>query len=280
MSTALSEALDLASRGFHVLQLAPHSKIPPRGSRGLDDATRDPAVIEERFRREPRSNLGLRTGDVGGLNLVVVDIDVPTARDHFLARFGPIQPTVVSKTPRGWHVFFRAAAGVVVRNSAGRLLKHVDIRADRGYVVGPGSVVGGIEYRWQRGCSPADVALAPLPADIIGALDIPRLRRDVLRQGAKRDLMARVAAYVAALPRGLVDGQGRNATAFRLACFIAFDCGGTRHDVLVGLRVWNARNREPLEETRLTGIATNAMQYGGRPARGGLFIESGGDDAT
>ena len=52
-------ALALAERRYHVLVLAEGSKIPPKGSRGLDDATADPEKLKQFFATNPRGNLAI-----------------------------------------------------------------------------------------------------------------------------------------------------------------------------------------------------------------------------
>ena len=68
---------------------------------------------------------------------------------------------------KGFHLYF-TATGHQVRNSAGCLGQLIDIRADGGYVIGPGSQVNGHAYR-PHNAFPA----APLPQWIAAALEKP-----------------------------------------------------------------------------------------------------------
>ena len=61
----IDAALKWADRGFAVFPLKPRDK-EPLGSvvpHGFQDATRDPGVIRDWWRREPKANIGLRTGE-------------------------------------------------------------------------------------------------------------------------------------------------------------------------------------------------------------------------
>lgn len=69
--------------------------------------------------------------------LVVVDEDQPGAVQRWLGRDLPITYTV--KTPRGTHYYFKAPVGVTVGSRNG-IAPGVDIKAEGGYVVAPGSV--------------------------------------------------------------------------------------------------------------------------------------------
>jgi hypothetical protein len=105
--------------------------------RGFLDASHDHAVIRDWWRREPKANIGLRTG--GGH--FVLDLDDAAAVSWFAnscGRHGCTPRTLTARTSRGFHVFFACSAEVP--NSAGRVAPGVDVRGTGGYVVGAGSV--------------------------------------------------------------------------------------------------------------------------------------------
>jgi hypothetical protein len=54
------------------------------------------------------------------------------------------------KTPRGWHVYFKDGPDGL-RNSAGKVAEKVDVRAEGGYVVAPGSEVDSKTYVRSKG---------------------------------------------------------------------------------------------------------------------------------
>jgi hypothetical protein len=134
----LQHALAWLDRGFHVFPLQPRGKNPlgllvPHGCK---DASVDPAVIRDWWRREPRANIGGRLGD----GRFVVDLDGQDAVEWFAnacERHGGAPRTLTVRTARGWHLYF--ASHVPVPCSVGRIATGVDIREARSYIVLPPS---------------------------------------------------------------------------------------------------------------------------------------------
>ena len=184
----LRSALDAAQRGWHVFPCAAGGKRPALRGNWQELATTSPRLIRDWWGRAPY-NVGIACGPSG---LVVIDLDLPRDlpdNDDDLAdgalfplsgadrlarlarKHGQRYPagTYIVDTPSGGcHLYFSVAAADVaggsadrspVRNSAGVIGPHIDVRADGGYVVGAGSRIGGQAYtaRGGRG-SPA-----PLP---------------------------------------------------------------------------------------------------------------------
>ncbi len=67
-------------------------------------------------------------------------------------------PTYAIDTPSGGCHLYYATPGSAVRNSAGRLGLHIDVRAGGGYVIGDGSRLGGRAYTARDARTPV-----PLP---------------------------------------------------------------------------------------------------------------------
>jgi hypothetical protein len=100
--------------------------------RGFLDASRDPGVISDWWRRAPKANIGLRTGK----GHFVVDLDDADAVAWFTnacGRHGGADRTLTVRTSRGWHLYFKSAADVPCSTS--RIAPHVDVRGKGGYVV-------------------------------------------------------------------------------------------------------------------------------------------------
>ncbi|MFD4195934.1 bifunctional DNA primase/polymerase [Amycolatopsis thermoflava] len=158
-------ALFLAEQGWPVFPLRPLTKRQPAVKDWENRATADPARIRRCWAAD-RWNIGLATGPAG---LVVVDLDMPkdgepgpdgvaALAELAAERGGPVPDTFTVATPSGGrHLYYRAPAGVRLRNSQGQLCPHVDTRAGGGYVVGPGSVTaeGGYELLDER--APAEL---------------------------------------------------------------------------------------------------------------------------
>lgn len=156
----LDWALYFGALGWPVFPLRPGTKRQPALKNWENRATADPARIRRCWSAD-RWNIGLATGPAG---LVVVDLDMTKPGDSgpdgaaALAnladeRGGPIPETYTVATPSGGrHLYFRAPAGVRLRNTQGQLCTNVDTRAGGGYVVAPGSVTdeGGYELLDER----------------------------------------------------------------------------------------------------------------------------------
>jgi hypothetical protein len=160
-------ALDIARRGFYVFPLVPDGKTPSVPWREL--STNDPDWVSD---WPPGDNVAIDTGKSG---LVVVDVDVKRG-DGFkpwkdlLKRNGldDWPGTFTVRTASGGAHFYFRADNHEIRNSASLIADHVDIRAVGGYVVAPGSVVGGTAYTILY-----DAPLLPLPDWLAEAATAP-----------------------------------------------------------------------------------------------------------
>lgn len=111
-------------------------------------------------------NVGIVTGRVS--ELLVLDLDSHGALME-AERLG-LPDTVVASTAKGRHCYFHHPGGKV-KNRAG-LFPGADIRADGGFVVGPGSIhPSGKPYEWIA--SPLDRPLAVPPPWLMDALASP-----------------------------------------------------------------------------------------------------------
>jgi hypothetical protein len=203
MSTTrrLDAALDAASRGWHVFPLRPNDKRPtlhgqtrcPRTGdcadqhRGWEQrATTDPTRIQTCWGRGDW-NIGVATGPS---RLVVIDLDRPkpgdtpspewhmegiTDGEDVLATLCdqagqplPYDTFTVTTARGGRHLYFTAPNGVELRNTAGALGWLIDTRAGGGYILAPGSTIGGRAYTTVNGRPPAS-----LPEWLLTALTPP-----------------------------------------------------------------------------------------------------------
>jgi hypothetical protein len=138
----------------------------PRTAHGLIDATTDPTIITDWWRRWPEANLAVATGPVAGL--VVLDVDAG-AGDESIARLeavhGELPPTWAVETGGGGLHLWYHHTGTPVPSRVGKLGPGLDVRGVGGYVVVPPSLHrSGTRYQWGAAWHPAKLALAPLPA--------------------------------------------------------------------------------------------------------------------
>lgn len=163
----LSAAIWYAQQGLRVFCLQPGAKVPYSKSHGVDDATDDPRVVEQRWLDHPNANIGLATGhvfdviDFDGyhahasfdvamrqrLNMPPVpdklqikpdDPDDPTRLAWADAKV-EVRGTVSTPRPGGMHVYVPASG----QGNAAGLFPGVDYRGLGGYVVAPPSVLDG-----------------------------------------------------------------------------------------------------------------------------------------
>ena len=224
-SRLLSAALDAVGRGWSVFPLVPAGKTP-----AIRDwearSTTDVGQVYRWWAGDVARNVGVAAGRSG---LVVVDLDqgrgdVPPERfagarngrdvlAMLAAEAGAEMPTntYTVMTPGGFHLYFRAPAGVALRNTVGSVGWRIDTRAHGGYVVGAGSVRDDGRYRVGRGGR-----VAELPDWLLRALTPPPPAPGPSMQLCPH----RASAYV----RAIVEGEAHDVAVART---------GTRHHTLL-----------------------------------------------
>ncbi|WP_411575120.1 bifunctional DNA primase/polymerase [Streptomyces fradiae] len=178
--SAVPGARAVVRRGLAVFPLPAGGRVPARGWQGL--ATRDEAALPELLADGRNVGVSCRASGVVALDLDVHGADGQAVFAELAARLGePWPETLTVATPSGGrHLYFAAPDGCTTGSvSGGRtaLGPGIDVRGpglrSGGYLVGPGSVVGGGRYAVER-----DVPVAALPGWI--AARLPRRRRDVM----------------------------------------------------------------------------------------------------
>jgi hypothetical protein len=194
----LNSALALAARGLSIFPCLPRDKTPAI-SGGCNSATRDPDQIRAWWKLNPDFNIAIATGDKSGV--FVADVDA-AAGFVALARLGVLPDTVEANTARGAHEYFRMPK-MDIRNSAGKVAPHVDIRGNGGYVLAPPSIhPSGQRYEWSIDCARS---VADAPQWLLDKLvDHPsqKLRSDPGElvtdavEGQRNDRIARLAGHL------------------------------------------------------------------------------------
>lgn len=141
-SSLLESALQYAAEGVFVFPLKPNSKHPLT-EHGFNDATTDPAIITEWWRKTPNANIGIALASSG---LVAVDSDTykdPKGVAAFLSTHD-IPLTWAQASPRGGeHSIFTAPRDW---QFPAQIHRFIDIKHN-GYIVAAPSVFEGREYR-------------------------------------------------------------------------------------------------------------------------------------
>lgn len=256
-------ALAWAARGFHVFPLVPGTKVPLPDTRGLHDATTDPARITEWWREHPEANIGCAPAASG---CVVLDIDTKGTKrgDETLAAleltYGDVPPTLTVLTPSGGkHLWFTGDAG----SSVQKLGSGLDTRGRGGYVLLPPSPLA--EYGDQPYTLHHDAPPALLPEWVVPLLTAKRDKEAAVTTDL--DLPANIDRATRHL-RGLVraadvavEGEGGNDRTYRLFADL-HDMGlSEARAVALVLEHWNDACIPPWEPDELEGICANAYEY-------------------
>ncbi|WP_144836192.1 bifunctional DNA primase/polymerase [Kocuria rosea] len=139
-------ALDYVAKGYTVFPLQPGRKDPFPGSHGFKDATKDPEQVKRWWRATPDANIGIATG---ASDLVVVDLDVKHAADGLRSWHDRTvdldlpEPVVVHTPSGGLHLYYQTDPGADRIGISADKDSGIDVRADGGYVVAPGSYTTG-----------------------------------------------------------------------------------------------------------------------------------------
>ena len=123
------------------------NKKSPLTKHGFKDASADEQVINNWWNKHPDANIGLPTGKVN--NLVVVDVDVKNdaggidSLKQLQDECGKFDTRVVHTPSGGLHFYFSYPQGVDTIKNRTNMKPGIDIRADGGYVIAPGSSIDG-----------------------------------------------------------------------------------------------------------------------------------------
>lgn len=225
----LRAALECAGLGWRVFPVADDGRSPLI-EKGCHAASADRGQLESWWGRWPRANLSLACGPASGV--LALDIDAKGTVDGFArlteleGEFGPLPPTVTSRTPSGGaHYLFAYPIGHKPANRVGikryasngdrTVYAGLDVRGDGGSICLPPSRKPSGAYAWER--CPQFHDLAPLPGwllDLMLSEPPPREPVKITRLSESPDRLVR---YVCAAIEGecgelarMAPGSGRN----------------------------------------------------------------------
>jgi hypothetical protein len=111
--------------------------------------------------------VGIVTGEVSGV--MVIDCDTEKAYQEIQASLPEQLETWVSKTPRGYHIYFKYPEQKV--SNAASIIDKVDIRGEGGYIIASPSInAKGEHYEWI--VKPDECPLAKVPEDFASLYNI------------------------------------------------------------------------------------------------------------
>lgn len=257
----LDAALNYAALGYPVFPCWPGTK-DPMTTHGFKDATVDSEQIRAWWDRNPDANIAIATE-----GLLVVDIDGQSnpwpGGDSELA--AALESTPVSITPRGGrHHFFIQPKGAGVRNSAGKIALHLDVRANGGYAVLSPSCVNGKEYRYVSGRA-LDVPRDRLPIAPARLVELARKKKE--RAPAQKSGTSRTTTSEDFKMGDVISEGERNSTLASLA-------GGMRRRGMSQERIDDAlrevnrhRCQPPIDDDEVLQISASICRYPPGPER-------------
>ena len=244
----LNAALNYASKGLAVFPCNARAKTP-RTAHGVNDATRDPAVIKKWWTNWPDSNIGIACGQASG-GLAVIDLDIKAdgtagadSLNEWESRNGPLPETAISVTGKGGrHLLYRVDH--LVKNKVD-LLPGVDVRGDGGYIVAPPSIhPNGRRYKWERSFKSTEIAEADETVR-------------TLLDSCEKDRSEKPLS----IPEEIPQGQ-RNDTIFKLAC--SLQAKGLADETIVAacMKENELKCYPMLQEQEVLTLVKSALRYG------------------
>jgi len=237
----LDRALAYAEQGWAVFPLVPNTKRPLTAN-GFKDASMSPEAITKWWTGHPNANIAIATGAPS--HILAVDVDVKNGakgRESIASLNGGVASTLTASTPSGgWHLYYLCPEGGL--RSRNGLLPGVDLKADGGYVVAPGSTIDGKPYEWVD----PEAQISAIPEAILA----------LARNGQK----GRKTTPSTRLTGALLDGS-RNATLTSLAGTMRRR-GMAAEEIKAALMAVNAqRCQPPLPDSEIDNIASSISRY-------------------
>lgn len=257
VETKLAAALEAVRRGFAVFPIIENGKSPAIEN-WQNLATTDESQIRKWWSTRDY-NIGTPTE-----GRLVFDIDPRKGgMDSFQAlqlqhEFPKTLRTITASG--GAHVVYAREEHTSVRNSAGELGPGLDIRADGGLIVLPGSTIGENTYKWGNDRAPA-IATQDL-------VSLCKARKPKTAAAGKRLVEEDDAALELAwqwltnhAPHATLGGL--KDAAYRVACQM-YDFGLSEASCRQYLREWGNSHCNPrLEDDTVESTARHALQYRG-----------------
>lgn len=256
----LDWALHWAGVGYPVFPVVSNGKRPAVEKAWRDVATTDPAQIAAWWNENPDYNIGCPLGRIG---YAAVDVDPkndgPSGFAALTAELGPLPRTFTVKTPStGRHIWLKVEGA---RTDAGQIAPGVDVRGEFGYVVMPGSEVGGVAYEILDGAEVADCP--PAWAKLLQSRPVAKKNNDPNFEWDAPRALERARAEIAdAVERGdvAIEGGGGDDRTFRLFARLR-DLGVAEETAIEMAEPWNAACAPPWDPEELAKKAANAYSY-------------------
>lgn len=129
------------------------------------------------------TNFGVNCGKS---NIVVLDFDSYKGEVDFHLSDEELDTPYVITGGGGKHYYYKADESFVIKSSASKLAKDLDVRAVGAQAVLPPSIhPNGTPYKWGEGCSPFDKELKPVPQSVVDFLQNSTTKKSKKRADRK-----------------------------------------------------------------------------------------------
>jgi hypothetical protein len=245
----LAAALDYLRRDWSVVPQLPGRKHPCIKWKPYQARRPDEEEVRRWFTQWPGAGIAAVLGPVSGL--FIIDVDGEEAHQTLIARLGnePAAPKVLSGSglPYRYHLYFRHP-DLKTRAKLTPWHENLEFRGEGGLITVPPSIhQSGDRYAWAPGRSVDEMPLPALPAEVLAALQLPRVSSTPLPEVA----IDRTSDYSQSTQEFLAgryaNGPRWNERLFRAACDLAGR--GITYEVaepllLQGAQPWNDTERE------------------------------------
>ena len=145
-----------------------------------DNASTDPSVIAEWWKRWPWANVGIAAGR-SGLLMFDVDSYKDSYQGHKTITSADEQTITAISGGGGAHLVYKLTEGDYYTNAKGKLPAGIDIRCYGGqFVAAPSIHPSGNRYQWEAGFGPHEIEPLPLPDSIRDILDAHKVTQQAV----------------------------------------------------------------------------------------------------
>ncbi len=202
--------------------------------------------IKAWWSKYPNANISVIVGE--SKNLTVIDCDSDEVYSWLQENHLPESLTTpIVKSPHGYHLYFKFAAGL----SSKRYLENLDIKTDGGVLVVPPSKVNGTEYAWL--VSPKQTQIAEIPHLLLKYLK--ELSSTVCKDGEKHETTKTTLTTKTTFLR---EGQRDNDLFHVANCLIKGGC--SKEISLKVLEILGKNCKPPFSEQELSIKIQSAVE--------------------
>ncbi|MCD6514072.1 MAG: bifunctional DNA primase/polymerase [Candidatus Odinarchaeota archaeon] len=245
--------------GFNIIPLRFKEKTPIFEWKEYQERKTTEEEVERWF-KDKVVNIGIVCGKISD-NLFVIDFDNEEVLSKaFQDKEKLLESTLVVKTGKGYHVYFKAKKLVPTTP----IIKEVTVKGEGSYVVAPPSIhPSGKQYKIiSKTTKPKTIDNPDLLIYNLKKLFSPEEEKGKEEFEEKQPVkLGKKVPYCIKLilEEGVEEGE-RNERAFDLARYF-YNRGRTPREILRELQKWNRKNRPPLPEKELEYVVKSVVRH-------------------